>query len=155
VRTRRERIHRLIPVQNKVLNPPIRAIVRTGISPTYAILETTGRRSGRPRQIPVANGLDGNTFWLICALGHDAAYLKNIQANPRVRVRARPVRLRDGLRMRWYTGTAHSLPDDDARRRQRELGRGRPGYRLDAILLRAIATDMLTVRIDLDHVNQP
>jgi hypothetical protein len=53
--------------------------------------------------------------------------------------------------MRWRSGTAHPLPDDDARARHHQLGRGRPGYRLDGILLRGLATgDMLTVRIDLD-----
>ncbi|QYN39889.1 hypothetical protein K1T35_23490 [Pseudonocardia sp. DSM 110487] len=52
---------------------------------------------------------------------------------------------------RWRTGTAHPLPDDDARARHRALGRGRPGYRLDGVLLRKLADgDMLTIRIDLD-----
>jgi hypothetical protein len=71
-----------------------------------------------------------------------------------VRVKARPARLREGLRMRWRTGTAHLLPDDDAGVRHRRLGRGRPGYRADGILLRMLAatggSNMLTVRIDLD-----
>ncbi|HEX5268020.1 MAG TPA: hypothetical protein VFW24_14740, partial [Acidimicrobiales bacterium] len=76
---------------------------------------------------------------------------KNIRADPHVRVRARPARLRDGLRMAWRSGTARPLPDDDARSRHRQLGRGRPGYRLDGVLLRALDTgEMLTVRIDLD-----
>jgi deazaflavin-dependent oxidoreductase (nitroreductase family) len=118
--------------------------------PTYALLETTGRRTGLRRRVPVANGLEGGTFWLISALGRDAGYVHNINANPRVRVKARPPRLRDGLRMRWYSGTARPLRDDDARARQRQLGRGRPGYQLDGLLLRAGATDMLTIRIDLD-----
>jgi hypothetical protein len=50
------------------------------------------------------------------------------------------------------TGTAQPMSDDDARARHHRLGRGRPGYRLDGILLRALATDMrmLTVRIELD-----
>jgi hypothetical protein len=52
--------------------------------------------------------------------------------------------------MRWYTGTARLMPGDDARSRQRRLGRGRPGYRLDAVLLRAGAIDMQTIRVDLD-----
>jgi F420H(2)-dependent quinone reductase len=101
--------------------------------------------------VPVANGLDGDTFWLIAALGDQAAYVPNLRAHPRVRVKARPARLRDGLRMRWRPGTAHPLLDDDARARHRRLGRGRPGYRLDGIRLRGLATgDMLTIRIDLD-----
>ena len=69
-------------------------------------------------------------------------------------MKARPARLRDGWRMRWRSGTAHLMPEDDARRRHRELGRGRPGYQLDGILLRALSRQgsgqMLTIRIDLD-----
>jgi deazaflavin-dependent oxidoreductase (nitroreductase family) len=143
---------RLLLVQNRAINPLIGALIDRGLAPpTYALLETVGRRTGRRRRVPVANGLDGDTFWLIAALGDQAAYVRNLRAHPRVRVKARPARLRDGLRMRWRPGTAHPLPDDDARARHRRLGRGRPGYRLDGILLRGLATgDMLTIRIDLD-----
>ena len=142
-------------IQNRLINPLVRVLLRLGLSPpTYALLETTGRRSGRARQIPVANGLQGDTFWLLSGLGEQAQYVRNIKANPRVRVKARPALLRDGLRMRWRAGTARLLPEDDARERQRELGRGRPGYRADANLLRGLAAiaggDMLTVRIELD-----
>jgi hypothetical protein len=56
--------------------------------------------------------------------------------------------------MSWRAGTAHLLPEDDARERHRQLGRGRPGYQLDGILLRRLAAleqgRMMTVRIDLD-----
>jgi hypothetical protein len=46
---------------------------------------------------------------------------------------------------------AKPLPEDDARERHHRLGRGRPGYRLDGIALRALDTGgMLTVRIDLE-----
>ena len=37
-----------------------------------------------------------------------------------------------------------------ARARQRELGRGRLGYKLDGVLLRAVATDLMTIRVDLE-----
>jgi deazaflavin-dependent oxidoreductase (nitroreductase family) len=141
--------------QNRVINPAVRFLLSLGLAPpTYALLETTGRRSRLPRQVPVANGLQGSTFWLIAGLGEHAQYVRNINANPNVRVKARPARLRDGLRMRWHSGTARLMPEDDARLRHRHLGAGRPGYRLDGILLRALADlgsgQMLTVRIDLD-----
>jgi deazaflavin-dependent oxidoreductase (nitroreductase family) len=137
---------RILPVQNKLLNPLVAGLIARGLEPpTYAVLETVGRRTGRVRRVPVANGLDGDTFWLIAALGERSAYVRNLRADPRVRIKARP------SRSRWRTGTAHPLPDDDARARHRSLGRGRPGYRLDGVLLRALADgDMLTVRIDLD-----
>jgi hypothetical protein len=103
--------------------------------------------------VPVANGLQGDTFWLIVGLGQQAQYLRNIEANPRVRVKVRPARVRDGIRMRWREGTAHPIPEDDASARHRRLGEGRPGYRLDGILLRGLSRlgpGMSTVRIELD-----
>jgi deazaflavin-dependent oxidoreductase (nitroreductase family) len=148
-------MHWLLLIQNRVINPLVRLLLLYGLAPpTYALLETTGRRSGRPRQVPVANGLDGERFWLIAGLGEQAQYVRNIRAHPRVRIKARPARLRDGLAMPWRSGTARLLPDDDARQRHRNLGRRRPGYQLDGILLRSLAArgtgNMLTVRIDLD-----
>jgi deazaflavin-dependent oxidoreductase (nitroreductase family) len=145
-------VARLLPFQNRVVNPIVVALgERNLLPPTYAILETVGRRSGLPRWVPVANGLEGNTFWLIAGRGEKASFVRNIRANPNVRVKARPARLRHGIRMRWQTGTAHPLPEDDPHQRHRQLSRGRPGYRLDGVALRALDTgEMLTVRIDLD-----
>jgi deazaflavin-dependent oxidoreductase (nitroreductase family) len=148
-------VRRLLLIQNRVVNRLVRVLLEVGVGPpTYALLETIGRRTGRPRRLPVANGLQGDTFWLIAALGERAQYVRNIDANPRVRIKARPARLRDGVRMRWRSGTAHPLPEDDARRRHRRLGSGRPGYRLDGLLLRALTAlehaEMLTVRVDLE-----
>jgi deazaflavin-dependent oxidoreductase (nitroreductase family) len=145
----------LLRLQNRVLNQPARFLLRYGLAPpTYALLETTGRRTGRARQMPVANGLQGETFWLIAGLGGHAQYVHNIKANPRVRIKARPARLREGWRMHWRSGTAHLMPEDDAQLRHRELAKGRPGYRLDGILLRRLSSmgsgRMLTIRIDLD-----
>jgi deazaflavin-dependent oxidoreductase (nitroreductase family) len=145
-------VKRMLPFQNRVVNRVVLAIGERGLlPPTYALIETTGRRSGRARRVPVANGLDGDTFWLIAARGERASFVLNIRTDPRVRVKARPARLRDGVRMRWRTGTAHPLPEDDSYARHRILGRGRPGYRLDGIAMRALDTgEILTVRIDLD-----
>jgi deazaflavin-dependent oxidoreductase (nitroreductase family) len=144
---------RILPVQNKLINPVVVWLIARGLEPpTYAVLETVGRRTGLPRRVPVANGLDGDTFWLFAPLGERSAYVRNLRADPRVRIKARPARLRDGLRSRWRTGTAHPLPGDDAFARHRALGRGRPGYRHDGVLLRALGDgDMLTIRIDLDR----
>lgn len=142
----------MLPFQNRVVNPLVVALTERGLAPpTYAVLETVGRRTGLPRRVPVANGLRGDTFWLIAALGEQASFVRNIRANPQVRIRARPARMRDGVRMCWRMGTAQPLPTDNARDRHRQLGHGRPGYRVDGILLRALASgDMLTIRIDLD-----
>jgi deazaflavin-dependent oxidoreductase (nitroreductase family) len=132
--------------EKHVVNRLMRAAVRRRLAPSaYALLETTGRRTGRNRCIPVANGLDGDTFWLISAHGRHSHYMHNIEADPRVRIG-----IRAGPTLQWRSGTAHLVPDDDSRSRQRKLGRGRPAYRLDALLLRAVATDLQTVRIDLE-----
>jgi hypothetical protein len=45
-----------------------------------------------------------------------AGYVRNLVRHPRVRVK-----LRKGFGARWHTGTAHVLPDDDPRERQRWL----------------------------------
>lgn len=149
--TIRDRARRWV---NRVINPAFVFLLRHGMGPsTYALIETTGRKTGHARVAPVANGLDGDTFWLLAGLGERASFVRNIAAGPRVRVFARPGRLREGWRARWYEGTAVPLPDDDAWARHRLLGRGRPLYRLDGIFLRNLADGHppLTVRIDLDR----
>jgi deazaflavin-dependent oxidoreductase (nitroreductase family) len=149
VETRRRAVKRRLSrwLERNFVNRVNRAMLQSGrFGDTYAVLETVGRRSGQPRQVPIANGLQGDTFWLISAHGRHAHYVHNLLANPRVRIGV----VQDG-QLRWRTGTASLVPGDDTRARQRELARGRLGYRLDAILLRATATDLQTVRIDLDR----
>ena len=123
--------------QKYLLNPPVRALFALGIfPPTHALLETTGRRSGLPRTNPVGNGLDGNTFWIAAEHGHSANYVRNLEANPRVRVK---------IGQRWRTGSATVLPDDDPRERLDKVGR-----RVNGFMVRAVGTDLLTIRVDLD-----
>ena len=132
--------------ERRLVNPLVRRAVFSGrMGATYAVLETVGRRSGAVRRTPVANGRRGDTFWLISAHGPHAHYFQNLLAQPRVRVG-----LADHGRLTWRPGTAHPMPQDDARARHRQLGRGRLGYRLDGLLLRSTATALTTVRIDLD-----
>ena len=78
----------------------IRFALRGGFAPrAFALLETTGRRTGLARQTPVGNGLDGDTFWLVAAHGAQADYVRNLQAEPRVRVKAGGrMAFRDGYR---------------------------------------------------------
>ncbi|HEY7174468.1 MAG TPA: nitroreductase/quinone reductase family protein [Micromonosporaceae bacterium] len=138
---------------NRVINPVVVALLRRGLAPpTYALVETVGRTTGKARVVPVASGLDGQTFWFFAALGEQASFVRNIAINPRVRVLVRPSRLRDGWRSRWRDGTAVALPNDAAWARHHDLGRGRPLYRLDGILLRRLAAGRLplTIRVDLD-----
>jgi deazaflavin-dependent oxidoreductase (nitroreductase family) len=101
-----------------------------------ALLETTGRKSGQKRRTPVGDGLRGEHFWIVTEHGYDSAYVRNIQADPRVRV---------NVRGRWRSGTAHILPDDDPRARLKELRRP-----LNDSMLRAMGTRLLVIRVDLD-----
>jgi deazaflavin-dependent oxidoreductase (nitroreductase family) len=121
----------------RLVNPLMRWMLERGIAPrSHALLETIGRRSGEPRRIPIGNGLRGDHFWIVTEHGHRAAYVRNIKANPRVRVK---------VGRRWLEGTAHLLPDDDPRERMRMLGRP-----LNDAVVRLIGTEQLTIRVDLD-----
>jgi deazaflavin-dependent oxidoreductase (nitroreductase family) len=139
--------HRFVHVLQKyLLNPPIRVLLGLQIVPPgYALLETVGRVSGKPRRTPVGNGAVGDTFWIVSEHGRKAGYVRNIEHDPKVRVK-----FRHGLLLRWRTGTAAVLPDDDPRERQRELGRRHPMRALNAFAVRGLGTQLLTVRIDLD-----
>lgn len=133
----KERVIRL--AQRYVINPVMKAALATNLlPPTHALLETTGRKSGQPRTNPVGNGLskDGRTFWIVAEHGRRAGYVRNIEANPRVRFR---------VRRRWYSGVATPLPDDDPYARLRAIGRP-----INGAMVRAAGTDLLTVRIDVE-----
>jgi deazaflavin-dependent oxidoreductase (nitroreductase family) len=134
-------------VERYLLNPQMRLGLALGLAPrAFALLETIGRRSGKPRRTPVGNGLIGDTFWLVSEHGRGAGYVRNIEANPRVRVK---------IGRSWRAGTAHVLSDDDARARL-ELVASALGTmrRLDAAIFRSfvrwLGTEPVTVRIDLD-----
>lgn len=112
--------------QRRVVNPLLRKL------PTQTLLETTGRKSGLSRQTPVGGLRTGNEFWLVSEFGEKSQYVRNIQANPRVRLR---------LKGHWHTGTARLLPDDDPRARLRALP--------PPAAVRAVGMNLLTIRIDL------
>jgi deazaflavin-dependent oxidoreductase (nitroreductase family) len=140
---KRQIVHTL---QKYLLNPPIKALFAMGLAPPgYALLETIGFKTGKPRQTPVGKGRAGNQFWIVAEHGMNAGYICNIANNPRVRVK-----LRDGSRVRWHNGTAHVLADDDPRQRQRWLAGQVPGSAANAAAVRFFGTNLLTVRIDLD-----
>src|SRR5215213_11486050 len=77
------------PVTNRLVNPLVRPLVERGLlDPGWALLETRGRRTGLPRVVPLGNGLRGDTFWIVTEHGHHADYVRNIKADPHVRVKA-------------------------------------------------------------------
>lgn len=133
-----ERKRRLITAfQVRVLNRPIRALAAHGLAPGVALLQTTGRKSGQARRTPVSNGLERgtNTFWIVAEQGRKAAYVRNMAADPRVRVR---------VRGRWRSGVATLLDDEDPRAHLGSISR------LNAAGVRAMGTELLVIRVDLD-----
>lgn len=123
--------HRLVTTfQRRIANPV------TGRLPSHVLLETTGRTSGLARRTPVGGRRVGAAFWMVSEFGFKSQYVRNIQADPRVRVR---------LRGHWHSGTAHLLPEDDARARLGSLPR------LNSAAVRGLGVDLLTIRVDLDH----
>ncbi len=140
---RRETKRRLASGTAKYLiNPVVRGLFRLGLpAPGTAILETTGRKSGRPRRNPVTNGLDDGVFWIVAEHGRRASYVRNIEANPDVRLR---------IGRRWRKGTARLVPDDDPRERLRYIASRRPIARLNTATVSLMQTDPLTIRIELN-----
>lgn len=135
VRAAKRRLVR--PVTNRLVNPLVRRLVERGaLDPGWALLETRGRRSGRRRVVPVGNGLRGDVFWVVTEHGYHADYVRNVLADPRVRVR---------VGGRWRSGRAHVLADEDPYARLRTLRRP-----VNDALLLAVGTEQLVVRIDLD-----
>ena len=133
-----DRKRRLVTkIQVKLLNPPIKALAARGLVPSLALLETTGRKSGQTRRTPVSKGLDPatDTFWIVAEQGRKAGYVRNIEADPRVRLR---------IGRHWRTGTATILAGDDPLARQHHMSK------LNAASVRAMGTELLTVRVDLD-----
>jgi len=123
-------------LQVHLINPRVRREAGEAGSQA-ALLETTGRRSGRPRQIPVLNGLHGDVFWIVAHHGRAAAYVKNLEADPRVRVKAGG---------QWRVGRATVLPDDNTWERLPAI---HPRARATA---KQMGTDLLTIRVDLDPI---
>jgi deazaflavin-dependent oxidoreductase (nitroreductase family) len=133
----KRRLVRLL--QKYVVNPPVKGALALGIvPPTHALLETVGRRTGRSRRNPVGNGLskDGRTFWIVAEHGTEASYVKNLQAHPEVRLK---------IGRQWRTGRAAVVPEDDPLVRLKTIGRP-----VNAAMVRAMGSQLLSVRVNLD-----
>lgn len=53
----------------------------------YCWLTTTGRRSGRPRTVELWFALDGGTVYVLAGGRDRSAWVRNLQAEPRARMR--------------------------------------------------------------------
>jgi deazaflavin-dependent oxidoreductase (nitroreductase family) len=106
-----------------------------GFTPGWAVVETTGRRTGQPRRVPVGGALRGDSWWLVAGDAGHSHFVRNIEADPSVRVR---------VHGRWRNGTAHPIPEDDPRRRLLRLNP------LNSPFVWIAGRDLLTLRIDLE-----
>jgi deazaflavin-dependent oxidoreductase (nitroreductase family) len=53
----------------------------------YCYLTTTGRVSGKPREIEIWFGLEGDTLYMLSGGGERSAWVRNLSAEPSVSVR--------------------------------------------------------------------
>ena len=101
--SRDRRRRRIAMVFWKIFNPAARRLA--GVAPWWVVLETRGRRSGLPRQVPLAAGpRDGDVTWLICVHGENASFARNIRSDPRIRLK---------MGRRWRAGRAAIIPMDE------------------------------------------
>jgi deazaflavin-dependent oxidoreductase (nitroreductase family) len=128
---KRRRIRR---VQRYLVNPPATVAVRCGLVPGFVLIETIGRRSGKRRLNVVGMKIEGDTGWVIAEHGRHAGYVKNLEANPDVRVR---------MHRRWREAQAHIIDDDDPQARLESFNR-----RSHEAAVRRFGTDLLTLRFD-------
>lgn len=129
------RRQRVLLLQKYVVNPPTKAAVFLGFVPGHALIETTGRKTGKRRRTIVGVHEDGDAIWVVSEHGRKAGYVRNVEANPRVRIR---------LRGRWRSATGQLLDDDDPVARVDSFGRPR-----HAQLVKTMGTALLTLRFDL------
>ena len=126
-------------VGRTVVNPLVAALERAGIRSALVVeLETTGRKSGEPRRVPLTGSADDHGVWLISQHGHRAGWAHNISADPKIRVR---------VNGQWRTGIAEFRPDDDVRARARSFGSGKVSSAAAALAMRAMESDPISVRV--------
>jgi deazaflavin-dependent oxidoreductase (nitroreductase family) len=132
LRTKQRRARRM---QRWVLNPPMRALTYLGLLRHHAVLETTGRRTGRSRRTVVGIARQPNSvLWIVAEHGRRASYVRNLNTEPNVRIH---------IGRRWQRGAAHLIENDDIDAR---LQRFTPQH-VNAI--RRYGTEPATVRVDL------
>ena len=124
--------------QKYLVNPPVRLLAHRALLGDYVLLETTGRRTGKRRETPVGMKIGGGRAWMVSEHGRHSDYVKNIEVNPRVRVKVGD---------RWRQGTAHLLDHDDPLARLQALW-GNAG---NTPAVRLFGTDLLSIRIDFDQ----
>jgi deazaflavin-dependent oxidoreductase (nitroreductase family) len=113
--------------QKYVLNPVTKPFAGY-VGPS--LLETTGRKSGKPRRTPVGAKFKGGSYWIVAEQGKHANYVRNIEANKRVRIRHK---------RKWHDGKAHVLHNENPRPHT---------HGLNGLMVRLVGTELLVIRID-------
>jgi deazaflavin-dependent oxidoreductase (nitroreductase family) len=132
---RRERI-----IGRYLANPTVALLGRLGIRTTFATdLETTGRKSGERRRVPVSANFDDGGAWVISQHGRRSGWALNITADPKVLIRQRN---------RWRAGVARFEPDDDPAVRASTFATSRLLAPVVRATFRALQSDPISVRID-------
>jgi deazaflavin-dependent oxidoreductase (nitroreductase family) len=132
---RRERI-----IGRYLANPTVALLGRLGIRTTFATdLETTGRKSGARRRVPVSANFDDAGAWVISQHGRRSGWALNITADPKVLIRQRN---------RWRAGVARFEPDDDPAVRASTFATSRLLAPVVRATFRALQSDPISVRID-------
>lgn len=132
---RRERV-----IGRYLANPAVALLGRLGIRTTFATeLETTGRKSGVRRRVPVSAKFDDKGAWVISQHGRRSGWAFNIAADPKVFIRQRN---------RWRSGIARFETDDDPARRASTFATSRLLSPIVAATFRALQSDPISVRID-------
>lgn len=116
----------VVGFQRYVLNP-LAKLAPPFLGP--AMIETTGRKSGKPRRQPVGISRHDGAMWIVSEHGR-SNYVRNLEAAPNVRIR---------YRGKWHDATARVQPDEDPRAHARGL---------NGALVRLVGTDLLTIRLD-------
>lgn len=133
--SRKRRFRRTRLLQRYLLNPPLKLSAWAGLLPGHVLVETTGRRSGKRRRTVVGMNIDGDTGWVVAEHGRQAGYVRNLEADPNVRVR---------VGRAWRPARARIVAEDDPQARLDTFSR--PSH---VAAVRRFGTDLMSVRFDL------
>jgi deazaflavin-dependent oxidoreductase (nitroreductase family) len=79
---------------------------------SYCYLTTTGRVTGRPHEIEIWFGMEGDTIYLLSGNGDKSDWVQNMRANPQVKVR---------IAKKHFTGQVRFVIEAEEEARARRL----------------------------------